>query len=301
VALEGGSPPFIALYQQSTLKRVQRIAPRGSTASILVADSSLPDVFYVAGTYTPQFIYIQRFTLVSGTLRETGYWLTEFTGTPTALLANGSRLLVSLSNTAKTIHRLIHLNATGSIAEVTARTVLPGVASQLIDGDGVAGQVTVAGQLTGAKGYLLPITYTTNSVVRTGTRLTTTTALKGFCRTWRFVAAVPVAQLYVAVKTGIHLFSQDLNTGALRGNLTTGNGDQFLVCTDRHSDVLVRINPSTGALTMLHTQGTTYQLRATAQIPLRTDTPLITVRVYGDTLYWTDGLSIGRAVLQWPR
>jgi hypothetical protein len=258
-------------------------------------------VFYVAGTYTHQFIYIQRLTLVSGTLRETGYWLTEFTGTPTALLANGSRLLVAVTNTAQTSHRLIHLNTSGSIAEVTTRTVLPGIARQLIDGDGVAGHVTVAGQLTGAKGYLLPITYTTNSVVRTGTRLTTTTALKGFCRTWRFVAAVPVAQLYVAVKTGIHLFSQDLNTGALRGNLTTGDGDQFLVCTDRHSDVLVRINPSTGALTMLHTQGTTYQLRATAQIPLRTDTPLITVRVYGDTLYWTDGLSIGRAVLQWPR
>jgi hypothetical protein len=301
VALEGGSPPFIALYQQSTLKRVQRIAPRGSTASILVADSSLPDVFYVAGTYTPQFIYIQRFTLVSGTLRETGYWLTEFTGTPTALLANGSRLLVSVSNTAKTIHRLIHLNATGSIAEVTARTVLPGVASQLIDGDGVAGQVTVAGQLTGAKGFLLPVTYMSDAVVRTGTRLTTTTVLKGFCRTWRFVAAVPVAQLHVAVKAGIHMFTQDLNTGALRGNLNTGNGEQFIVCTDRHPDVLVRINPSTGTLTMLQTLGTAYQLRATAQISVRKDAPLLTSRLYGDTLYWTDGISIGRAIIQWPR
>ena len=301
VVLESGMPPGIALYNSLTLTQVQRLPVRGSTANVLVADSVLPNVFYVAGTFTPDFIYIQRLSLVSGTLRETGYWLSEYTGTPTAMLANGPRLVLSVSNPAQTVHRLIHLNAAGALAEDTARIVLPGVAWQIIDGDGVVGQVTVTGQITGDKGYLLPITYVANAPIRSGARLTTTTALKGFCRTWRFVAAVPVAQLYAAANSGISAFTQDLNTGALRGNLTTGNGEQLLVCTDRHPDMLVRINPSTGSLTMLQTIGTAYNLRATSQIPMRKDTPLLTARMYIDTLYWTDGLSIGRAIIQWPR
>jgi hypothetical protein len=132
-------------------------------------------------------------------------------------------------------------------------------------------------------------------------QLTTTTALKGYCRTWRFVTAVPFAHLYAAANSGMSAFTQELNTGALRGNLTTGSGEQLLVCTDRHPDTLVRINPGTGSLTMLQTIGTAYHLRATSQIPMRKDTPLLSTRIFGDTLYWTDGLSIGRAIIQWPR
>ncbi len=301
VMLESGTPPGIAHYNPLTLAQVQRLPVRGSTANVLVADSTLPNVFYVAGTFTPDFIYIQRLSMVSGTLRETGYWLSEFTGTPTALLANGSRLLLTVSNTTKTAHRLIHLSTVGALTENMARTALPGVALQIIDGDGVAGQVTVTGRSSGTKGYLLPITYVANGEVRSGVRLTTTTALNGYCRTWRFVAAVPVAYLYAAANSGISAFTQDLNTGALRGTLTTGSGDQLLLCAERHPDTLVRINPGTGSLTMLQTIGSAYHLRATSQIPMQKDIPLLTTRMYGDTLYWTDGLSIGRAIIQWPR
>ena len=301
VVLEGGTTQSIALYHPLTLAQVQRLPLRGTSATVLVADSSLPNVFYVAGAYTHEFIFVQRLAIVSGTLRETGYWLTEFSGTPSALLANGSHLWLSVSKTAQPVHRLIHLSTTGSLVEDTARIVLPGVALQLIDGDGVAGQITVTGRITADNGYLLPVTRVANAPIRTGSNVTTTTALKGFCRTWRFVAAVPVVHLFVATNSGIHAFTQDLNTGALRGNPTTGIGEQFLVCSDRHPDVLVRINPSTGLLTMIQPQSTTYQLRATAQIAVRTDTPLHTTRIYGDNLYWSDGLSIGRATIQWPR
>ena len=199
--LESSIPARVALYDASTLTRIHATTLRGTSGVVLAVDDRTGDTVYVAGNYTAQYLYVQRFRLVGGMLRETGYWLTQQTAVPTKILANGTALTLALHDTTRNTNSLLRIDTTNLLYEETARVVMPGTVSSIINSDGVSGHIVVAGTLPSNAGYLLPVTYDPDGTVRTGTRLSLSKPLSTLCNRWRFVGAIPYALVIGADET----------------------------------------------------------------------------------------------------
>jgi hypothetical protein len=301
VALEAGTPARIALYDPSTLTRTQSVGLRGTSATVLAVDDRTPDTVYVAGNYTAQFFYVQRFRLVGGILRETGYWLTEQTAVPIKMLASGSAVTLAIHDTNRNTYHLVRLNTANLFYEETDRITMPGMVSSIVNSDGVSGHVVIAGSLPSKSGYLLPVTYDPDRTVRAGTRVSLVKPLSTLCHTWRFVGAVPYARIVGADDGAVRDYLQDLNTGAITGPTTTSTSSHQMICPTNHPQFVVRYIPKTHTLQVLQPVGTKFQLRVSTVLPLIGGTPIQHVVFRSDTLIWSDGIHISSATVNWPR
>jgi hypothetical protein len=301
VVLEAGSPAQVALYDAVLLKRIRGILLRGTSGLVLTVDDQLPDTVYVAGNYTPNYIFLQRFRLVNGTLRETGYWLTAQTGVPTSVLASGTNVTLAVHDTARRIHQLVRIDTKNLFREGAPRLAVPGFVTSLINSDGVGRLVVAAGTLPLQKGFILPVTYEGDGTTQSGSRITTSHAFASLCRTWQFRGAVPVALIAGADDTTVRSYTHNLNTNILSGPASTAAGAYLMRCPAHHAAFVLRVRSTAGTLSVLQPIGSRFEIRATANLPPVNGLAIRGIAVFPGTLVWTDGINISNASISWPR